>query len=240
MARVSLAAIAVVVAAATGCGSSTPAVHLEGGTDAADGKAIVLSASTDAKLASQQGGVHGLELRGIDADSGDASFDEPDYVDKTRCALSPCEWTVVPAKAATYEFKAFLVDVVKESGDVGESNSVKVDWAAPPRPEAIKLFVNGKAPPTAPLDGDLYTKFPAGPLRVEAKWAGDARGTGYYVKISQGAKAYARCSTGTSCRVPGTVPLGTKDLMEWKVELLTTKGDRLAGGFRVCLEAAAA
>ncbi len=239
MARASLAAIAVVVAAATGCGSSTPPVQLEGGTGAAGGKALVFSASTDETLAAQKDGVYAMELRGIDADADGASFDEPAYVDKTRCVVSPCEWTVVPAKASTYEFKSFLVDL-KTNEDAGSSDPVKLDWTAPPRPEAIKLFINGKTPKSTSLDDDDYTKFAAGPLQVEAKWATDASGTGYYVKISEGAREHARCATGTSCRVPGTVPLTAKDLMEWKVELLTTKGDKLADGFKVCLDASAA
>ena len=152
-----------------------------------------------------------MELRGINSDSDDGSFDQPGYVSETRCILSPCEWTVVPAKASTYEFKAFLIDPRNDKVG-GESDSVKLDWAAPPRPQAIKLFVNGETPPTTPLTDDDYSKFPAGPLQVEAKWTTDASGTGYYVKISADNRVYARCSTGTSCRVPGKVPLADNRL----------------------------
>ena len=74
-------------------------------------------------------------------------------------------------------------------------------------------------------------------MQVEAKWTTDASGTGYYVKISADNRVYARCSTGTSCRVPGKVPLADNRLMTWTVELLTTKGNKVAGGFKVCLDA---
>jgi hypothetical protein len=229
--------MAVVVAVAAGCGSSKPPpVQLEGGTESTGGKAIVLSASTDEKLASQLHGVYAVELRGIDKGMSGASFDKPGYVDKTRCVLSPCEWTLAPAKASTYEFKAFLVDL-RNGTDAGESDSVKLDWSAPPRPEAIKLFVNGKTPPTTPLTGEDYSKFQAGALHVEAKWTTDAGDTGYYVKLSVGKKVYARCSTGTSCPVPGDVPLARNALMSWTVQLLTRKGDKVADGFKVCLDA---
>jgi hypothetical protein len=239
MARASLAAIAVVAATASSCGSGKPPpVQLEGGTAATGGKAIVLDASTEEKLASQQGGVYAVELRGIDKGAGDASFDRPGYVDKTRCVASPCTWTVVPAKASTYEYKAFLVDL-RNGSDAGASDPVRLDWTAPPRPEAIRLFVNGKTPPTTPLTGEDYSKFPAGPLHVEAKWQTDAGRTGYYVQLSIGNKVYAKCSTGTSCPVPEEVPLAADDLMSWTVQLLTSKGDKVADGFKVCLDSSA-
>jgi hypothetical protein len=106
----SLAAPAVVVAVAAGCGSSKPPVQLEGDTNAAGGKALVLRATTKKRLALETGGLYALELRGIDADSANASFDKPEYVEQ-RCVSQPCEWTVVPAKAANYDFKAFLIDL---------------------------------------------------------------------------------------------------------------------------------
>jgi hypothetical protein len=37
--------------------------------------------------------------------------------------------------------------------------------------------------------------------------------------------------------VPGNVPLAKNDLMSWTVQLLTTKGDKVADGFKVCLDA---
>src|SRR5262249_34728773 len=157
------------------------------------------------KLASEKGGVYAVELRGINADSGGASFDDAEYVAKTRCVASPCEWTVVPAKASTYEFKAFLIDL-RNNKPEGESHGVKLDWAAPPRPEEIELLVNGRTPPSTPLEGDDYSDFPHGPMQVLAKWTTDARDTGYYVKISAGDRVYAQCSTGTSCPVPEKVP----------------------------------
>jgi hypothetical protein len=239
MGRASLATIAVVVAAAAaGCASSKPSVQLAGGTEAAGGKALVLAASTDEKLVTERGGRHVVELRAIDADSEGASFDDPQYVDKHQCVVKPCEWTVVPAKAGTYEFKAFLVDF-KSSETAGESDAMNLTWSAPPKPDAIQLYVNGKTPPATPLGEDEYTEFPQGPMQVEARWTTDATDTGYYLKISVGAREYARCSTGTSCRVPEAVPLAADQELSWKVELLTTKGDKLVNGFNVCLEGAA-
>jgi hypothetical protein len=224
--------LVLVGAAAAGCGSGkSPPVKLEGGTDAAGGKAMVFSASTDKQLASIPSGYYALELRGVDLDSGDTSF----YRDKHRCVFKPCEWTVAPTKAATYQFKAYLINL-RTNKDAGASKAVKVDWTPPPRPEAIKLFVNGTTPRTVPLDGESYVDFPPGPLQVEAKWTTDAGGTGYYVKISDEDREYARCSTGTSCLVQSKIPLKAAQELELTLELRTTKGDKVVGGFKVCLD----
>src|SRR5262249_10766121 len=161
---------------------------------------LVLRATTDKRLALETGGLYALELRGIDTDSDNASFDKPEFLEQ-RCVAQPCEWTVVPAKAANYDFKAFLIDL-RGNKAAGESNAVKRDGTAPPGPQATGLSVNGKAPPKTPMGADDYSDFPAGPMSVEAKWKTDAGPTGYYVKISTDDKVYARCFTGTSCRVP--------------------------------------
>jgi hypothetical protein len=233
------AAAAVVVAAAAGCGSGgKSAVQLEVTTKPAGGKALVFTASTNKKLASQKGGLYALELRGIDTDSAGASFDHPGYIDPNRCiGGSTCQWTVVPAKAARYEFKVFLLDYVHDN-TAGESNAVKLRWAAPPRPAAIKLFVNGKTPPSVSLAADHYSDFPAGPMQVEAKWTTDARDTGYYVRISVDGRVYARCSTGTACPVSQRLPLNVGNEVSWMLELVTTRGNKVVGGFKVCLEGA--
>jgi hypothetical protein len=236
MVRALLATLVVLAAVATGCGSSEPSVQLEGGTDAAGGKAMVFSATTDEKLASEKGGLFAVELRGIDADSANASFDAPDYVDVNRCIKSPCAWTVAPDKAGAYKFKAVLIDLRSDKATSG-SDPVELTWTAPTRPREIKLFVNGTTPPTWPLvGGDDYSDFPTGPMNVEATWSTDVQGTGYYVRISVGNRVYAKCSTGTSCRVPEPVPLAVEKLVSWVVQLRTTQGDKVAGGFRVCLE----
>jgi hypothetical protein len=240
MARMSLAALGLVLAvAATGCGSGTAPVELEGGTAATAGKALTFIASTDKTLGSEKGGVYAIELRGVDANAGDrASFDKPDYVDKSRCIAEPCEWTVVPKSAANYEFKAFLIDL-RNNKEAGGSNPVELDWKAPPRPKGITLYVNGTTPATTPLDADDYTEFPVGQLQVEAKWTTDARDTGYYVRLSMGDQVYARCTVGTSCRVRKKFPLGLEEEMSWTVQLMTTRGNKVADGFKVCLEGAA-
>ncbi|HEX4323676.1 MAG TPA: hypothetical protein VHZ77_03485, partial [Gaiellaceae bacterium] len=75
-----------------------------------------------------------------------------------------------------------------------------------------------------------------GPMQAEARWTTDASGTGYYVTISIGNKVYARCSTGTTCPVPQKLPLGVGDEVSWTLQLMTTKGKKVADGFKVCLE----
>jgi predicted small lipoprotein YifL len=63
-----------------GCGSSGPSVELEDGTKATGGKALVLKASTDARLSSSGGGYFAVELRGIDVRHGErATYERPDY-----------------------------------------------------------------------------------------------------------------------------------------------------------------
>ena len=233
-----LAAAGVVVALTAGCGSSKPAsslptdVTFQVGTKSTGGKALVLTAKTDKKLASQKGGLYALQLRGI---GSGGSFDHPTYVDQSQCVGgSSCEWTVAPDKAGDYEYEVYLLDMVHDD-TAGASNPVKVSWAAPPRPTAITLFVNGKTPPSVPLIGDHYSNFPSGPMQVEAKWTTDARNTGYYLTITDDSGVSARCSVGTSCRVPKHVLLGVKAEDSWMVELLTTRGNKVAEGFKVCL-----
>jgi hypothetical protein len=72
-------------------------------------------------------------------------------------------------------------------------------------------------------------------MQAEARWATDARGTGYYVTVSIGDRLYARCSTGTSCPVVKKVPLPVDQEVSWTVKMLTTRGDKVVGGFKVCL-----
>jgi hypothetical protein len=227
----------------TGCGSASSSVELQGGTEATGGKALFFTATTDEGLAQVKvGSKLALELRGINLDSTPrATYDRADYVDKTRCAAEPCEWTVAPNRAATYEFRAFLVDIRngKSAGD--RSEPVEVVWDAPPRPRALKLLVNGKPQPITPLADttDHYHDIPAGKLDVEAVWTGDASGTGYDVAISNSQPPVdERCSTGTSCRVPAKVPILENQEMSWVVKVQTSRGHKLVTGFKVCLKGA--
>jgi len=222
-----------------GCGSSSPSVELEGGTEATGGKALFFTATTQEKLAQAKAGSSlVLELRGIDLTrTPRATYDRADYVDKTRCAAPPCEWTVVPGAAATYEFRAFLLDFVNGE-TAGRSEPVEVVWDAPPRPRALKLLINGKPQPATPLEStaDEYIDIPAGKLQVEAVWTGDASGTGYEVAITNSQPPVdERCSTGTSCRVPADVPILDGQEMSWVVKVQTTRGQKLVTGFKVCL-----
>ena len=223
-------------------GSSSASVELEGGTEATGGKAIVFTATTDEELAQVKVGSNlALELRGINLSSTPrASFDRADYVNKTRCAAEPCEWTVAPNAAATYEFRAFLVDI-RDGESSGSSEPVEVVWDAPPRPRAVKLLVNGKRQPITPLETgtDEYIDIAAGKLQVEAVWTGDVSGTGYEVAISNTQPPVDEtCTTGTSCRVPAAVPILDTQELTFVVKVQTTQGQKLVSGFKVCLKGA--
>jgi hypothetical protein len=239
-----LASVALALAAA-GCGGSSGSsgsgsgteVILAGGPEATGGKALSFVASTEAPLRGA-GGVHALELRGVDAD-GDASFDEPDFRDPKRCTLPPCQWDVLPDKAATYEFRAFLVDVTDGDKTDGESAAVEAVWTAPPRPQEIELLINGKRQKITPLTGgDDYVGTPVGKLKAVARWATDARGTGYYVVLATTQpkkQTHATCRTGTTCSAPQAMPIGVDEEMTWEVRVVTVKGDRVVDGAKVCL-----
>jgi hypothetical protein len=108
------------------------------------------------------------------------------------------------------------------------------------RPHNLKLLINGKRLPITRLTDttDNYADIRAGRLRVEARWATNARGTGYHVQISTTepqARDYARCSTGTSCLVGSRVPILVGQEMSWSVKILKTRTNKLVAGFKVCL-----
>jgi hypothetical protein len=233
-----LLALALIVTA-SGCGSSKsgsskPGVELKDDTQTTGGSALFFRASTGNKLAAA-GGLYAVELRGVDLKRPQrATYDRPDYLDRHRCDAKPCEWTVIPGPASTYEFRAFLIDL-RSNKSVGQSRPMQVVWTAPPRPHGLKFLVNGKTPPTTPLDGEDYSDMRAGRMQTEARWATDARDTGYYVTISIGDRVYARCSTGTSCPVRAKVRLPVDEEVSWTVKMLTTRGDKVVGGFKVCL-----
>jgi hypothetical protein len=237
---VSVAAAALlVVAVIAGCGSSKSAVRLDVTTHSTNGKALVFTAATNAKYASGQGSLYALELRGFDSGTSGASFEHPTYTDPNRCVGGrTCQWTVAPGKAGDYQYKVFVLDLIHNK-TAGESNAVKLSWAAPPHPESITLSVNGKTPPSVPLSADHYSEFASGPMQVQANWKGDAAGTGYYVTIGIDDKVYAKCSTGTSCTVPKKIPLPVGEETSWVVQLNTTKGNKVTGGFKTCLKGVA-
>ncbi len=140
---------------------------------------------------------------------------------RTTCALAllatafvAVAWSVAPSGAATS--RALL------------------------RPHALKLLINGKTWPITQFNGlDRYTPIPAGRLRVEARWTTDARGTGYYVVISTTEpvkRNFRTCFAGTSCLVRQSVSILPGQEMSWTVKIMTVKGQRLVGGFMVCLD----
>ena len=76
-------------------------------------------------------------------------------------------------------------------------------------------------------------------MQVEAVWIGDASGTGYEVAITNSRPPVdEKCSTGTSCRVPQKVPILDTQEMTFMVKVLTTRGQKLVTGFKVCLKGA--
>ena len=225
--------------ALAGCGGKSSSVELQGGMEGTGGKALFFTATTGEELAQAKVGSNlALELRGINVTrTPRATYDHADYVG-TRCAGPPCEWTVAPDEAARYEFRAFLVDL-RNGKSAGQSDPVQAAWDAPPRPRGLKLLINGKEQPITPLESttDDYIHIPAGKLRVEAVWNGDASGTGYEVAITNSQPPVDEtCSTGTSCRVPAKVPILDSQEMSWVVKVQTTSGHKLVSSFKVCLE----
>jgi hypothetical protein len=57
------------------------------------------------------------------------------------------------------------------------------------------------------------------------------------VTIAIDDEVYASCSTGTSCTLPKKIRLPVGEEISW-VQLNTTKGNKVAGGFKTCLKGA--
>jgi len=120
------------------------------------------------------------------------------------------------------------------------ARQVATPTAASTRPHNIKVLINGKRFAIAALVGgaDNYLPINAGRLRVEARWQGNARGSGYYVVISTTEpqrRDYKTCSAGTSCLVSQKAQILAGQEMTWTVRIIKTQGKRLAAGFKVCL-----
>ena len=232
-----LSALPLLAVALAGCGggSSSSAVELENHTASTGGKALVLTASTDEKLV-QQGSNLVLALKGIDTEKPGASYEQPDYTAQAQCTASPCEWTVVPDKASTYEFKAYVVDAESQE-ESGSSDPVAAEWTAPARPEDFTFLINGKSYPLTPVaEGiDEYLPVPTGAMQVKATWNGDAAGTGYSIVLTNGRQVNETCSTGTSCAVPQDVPIDSEQEMNWHLQVVTAQGGKPVEAFQVCL-----
>jgi len=120
------------------------------------------------------------------------------------------------------------------------ARQVATPTAQSTRPHNIKVLINGKRFAIAALVGgaDNYLPINAGRLRVEARWQGNARGSGYYVVISTTEpqrRDYKTCSVGTSCLVSQKAQILAGQEMTWTVRIIKTQGKRLAAGFKVCL-----
>lgn len=108
-------------------------------------------------------------------------------------------------------------------------------------PHALKLLINGKQLPLTPFAGpDHYNAITASKLRVVARWKGSLTGTDYKVQISTTeptVRTWRTCSTGTSCAIPGQVPILKGEQMSWIVRLEIKRHHfvKLLGGFMICL-----
>jgi hypothetical protein len=218
--------------------AAAPTVELQDlTTEVTGGKALHFTASTGAKL-SGEGGRFAVELSGVDLAGGHHPMPGASDLAMLGCVVTPCEWTVVPDDAGTYEFQAFLINLDTQKS-TAKSAALQAVWKAPPRPDDFKLLINGKNMPLVPLDGvDEYLDTPVGKLQVEARWTTDAEGTGYYVVVSTTVpekRDHASCTTGTSCPVPAKVPIKDGQEMTWEVKVMTTRGDKVATALRVCL-----
>jgi hypothetical protein len=108
-------------------------------------------------------------------------------------------------------------------------------------PHALQLLINGKQLPITPFTGpDHYNPITASKLSVVAKWKTNLQGTGLKVVISTtepNVRTWRTCSTGTSCSVPGQVPILNGEQMSWIVRIMEIKHHyvKVLSGFMVCL-----
>jgi len=215
--------------------AAAPTVDLTGGGQTSAGKSLSFASKTNASL----GASHVVELRGVDLKrSPRSSFVQPDYKDPRTCSKQPCSWSITSRVPIDYEFRAFLVDPSNGAASAA-SVGVRGIWSGGAQPHDFKLFVNGRNMKLNALESvDEYLPVKAGKLRVEARWATDARRTPYSVVIAstEPRKAtWATCTAGTSCLVPKLVPIGKDQEMSWTVSVLTKKGRQLVIGYQVCL-----
>jgi hypothetical protein len=108
------------------------------------------------------------------------------------------------------------------------------------RPHALKLYVNGQYVQLVPIVGgsDDYAQLHATTMYVQAKWLGDAAGSGYFVRLSTDepkTRVYAICATGTTCQTPKPVPLGIDLETSWHVEVVSAKTKKVVAGYKYCL-----
>jgi hypothetical protein len=48
-------------------------------------------------------------------------------------------------------------------------------------------------------------------------------------------QVYATCTTGTTCNATRREPIRDDQEVSWKLELVTTQGEKVVTGFKVCL-----
>ena len=109
------------------------------------------------------------------------------------------------------------------------------------RPHAPPLYVNGKHVPIVPIVGgsDDYAQLHAKTMLVEARWAGDAHGSGYLRAPldrraeREGLRDLRRRHELQRSRTP--VPLGIDIETSWYVQIVSTKGHKVVAGYKYCL-----
>lgn len=125
-----------------------------------------------------------------------------------------------------------LLTAVAPGLGVGATN------AAAAKPSNFKIAVNGRILTSAQLNASAETYFPLKPgrMQVAVRWANDLRGTGYSVVIVNSAKtASRRCTTGTSCIVSASKPLGVGNEVSWSIQIKRSPGNKLLSEKVVCL-----
>jgi hypothetical protein len=108
------------------------------------------------------------------------------------------------------------------------------------RPHALKLYVNGRHVAIVPIIGgsDDYAQLHSNAMFVQARWTGDAAGSGYFVRLSTDepkTKVYAICAAGTVCQTAKPVPLGIDIETSWHIEVVSNKTKQVVAGYKYCL-----
>jgi hypothetical protein len=111
---------------------------------------------------------------------------------------------------------------------------------ATPRPHGLQLLFNGKHVPLVPILGgsDNYAVIHQHTMFVQVKWTGEARGSGYFVRIATDEpqeKVWASCFRGTSCQIPLPIPLPLDVETSWYVEVVTAASHKVVVGYKYCL-----
>jgi hypothetical protein len=178
-----------------------------------------------------------LELRGIDlAARPSHTYARPDVI-RAGCNESSCTFAIGRSAEARYEFRAFLLDSHTDAV-VSRSKPIRRSWPSLPV-DGVQLLVNGKVRPLTEMFHvtDDYVPIAPGALDVVAHWKRRPRTPGYSVRISTTEpvkREYARCTTGTTCRVRKTLSIRRDQELSLLVSFHRPDGS-LIDGFQYCL-----